>query len=105
MAVFYQQDTREWQEMYPGVLVANFHRYQEGGGAAIFKLAPGAVIPTHNHPTGEHGYIIQGSGLFDGKLLQEGDAFWVDVNETHKVSTERGLIFYATSLPRMALKA
>jgi len=100
MALYYQEVSREWKEMYSGVFVSNFHRYQSGGGAAVFKLEPNAIIPEHNHPTGEHGYIIKGSGWFDDKYLSEGDAFWVDYNETHKVTTEQGLVFYATSLPR-----
>jgi len=100
MANYYLQYIREWKETYAGVFVSNFHRYNGGGGAAIFKLNPGAEIPEHNHPTGEHGYIIQGSGFFDNQLLSEGDAFWVNINETHKVTTESGLIFYATSLPK-----
>ena len=102
MAHYYQQDLREWKEMHSGVLVSNLHRYIGGGGAAIFNLKPGAAIPNHDHPTGEHGYIIKGSGWFNDKLLSEGDAFWVDYNESHQVTTEQGLIFYATSLPRLS---
>lgn len=100
MATFYPVETRHWAEMYSGVLVSDFHRYETGGGAALFRMAKGSVIPEHDHPTGEHGYVVSGSGLFGGKVLRSGDAFWVGPGETHEVEALEELCFFATSLPR-----
>jgi len=100
MATYYEADSRAWKEIHPGVFVSDLHRYATGGGAALFRLEPGATLPEHNHPTGEHGYVIEGSGMFGTYSLSFGDAFWMEVDEKHEIRALTRLVFFATSLPR-----
>lgn len=103
MTAFFGADSLQSKELRPGVLAANLYRYAGGGGAAIFSLKAGASMPEHNHPTGEHGYIIAGQGRFGGELLSTGDAFWVGPNERHEVEAVTDLVFFACSLRRIDL--
>ena len=100
MPNYFSQSNRVWKEIYPGVRVSDLHRYPTGGGAALFAMEAGAAIPEHNHPTGEHGYVVEGEGLFGGQRLGEGDAFWMQINEVHDIHAVTDLVFFATSLPR-----
>ena len=101
MATYYPTISRAWKEIHPGVFLSELHRYSTGGGAALFKLEPGAILPDHTHPTGEHGYVIEGMGEFGAKSLSSGDAFWMDVNERHEIRAVTRLVFFATSLPKI----
>lgn len=100
MATCFESEKRSWREVYPGVFAFDLHRYPTGRGAALFRLSAGATIPEHDHPTGEHGYVISGSGLFGGRSLSAGDAFWMNPGESHDVRATSDLAFFATSLPR-----
>ena len=100
MSAYFRQPSRVWNEVYPGVFASDLHRYATGGGAALFRLDPGARMPEHNHLTGEHGYVIEGTGVFGDQTLSAGDAFWMDVNERHDVRALTTLVFFAASLPR-----
>jgi quercetin dioxygenase-like cupin family protein len=101
VAKYFEYSTRAWRVLHPGAFVSDLHRYAAGGGAALFRLEAGATLPEHDHPTGEHGYVIQGSGMFGDRLLKEGDAFWIEVGERHEVRAISELAFFATSLPRI----
>ena len=100
MATYYPLDSREWKPFLQGVLVSDLHRYARGGGAALFKLEPGALLPEHGHPTGEHGYVIEGTGVFGDQSLSAGDAFWMEEGDTHAIRATSHLVFFAMSLPR-----
>ena len=103
MASYFQNSSRTWKEIHPGVLVSDFHRYGTGGGASLFLLEPDAVLPEHGHPTGEHGYVVKGTGMFGAQSLSGGDAFWMNVDEKHEVRAVTRLMFVAISLPRTEL--
>ena len=100
VAEYFENDTRVWRETHPGVGFCPLRRYEGGGGAGLFRIEAGAVLPEHDHPTGEHGYVIHGSGYFGDRLLSQGDAFWVQPGERHAVRATTDLVFFATSLPR-----
>lgn len=100
MAKYFEVKDRPWKEIYSGVFVSDLYRYPTGGGAALFRLDAGANIPVHDHPTGEHGYLITGTGLFADRTLSAGDAFWMDCGESHDIHAITELVFFATSLPR-----
>ena len=101
MATYYPLASRGWKPIDVGVSVSDLHRYAKGGGAALFWLEPGAVLAEHGHPTGEHGYVIEGAGLFGAQRLSAGDAFWMEMGDTHEIRAITELVFFATSLPRL----
>lgn len=97
----YFEGAQNWDEMQPGVFVRDGHRYpNNGGGAAVFRMKAGSTMAKHDHPTGEHGYIVSGMGEFGGKRLEAGDMFWMNPGETHDVIAITDLVFFAVSLPR-----
>jgi quercetin dioxygenase-like cupin family protein len=103
MAEYFEVKNRTWKEIFSGVFISNLHRYQTGGGAALFRLSSGANMPVHDHPTGEHGYLIAGIGIFGDRTLSAGDAFWMDCGESHNIHAITELVFFATSLPKSQL--
>ena len=100
MAKYFDQTNREWVQIYPGIFVSDLHRYPTGGGAALFRMDAGARMSEHDHPTGEHGYVIEGEGDFGGRKLVAGDAFWMEVGEKYSINAITDLMFFATSLPK-----
>ncbi len=99
MATYFQAHSRAWRELHPGVFISELHRYAAGGGAALFKLEAGALLPFHNHSTGEHALVLEGTGMFGDQMLAVGDALWMERNEGHEVRAITALLFFATSLP------
>ena len=100
MAEYFDHTKRQWEEVYESVFVSDLHRYDGGGGAALFRMSAGASMPEHGHPTGEHGYVISGTGRFGERTLHAGDAFWMDAGDRHDVHAVTDLVFFAASLPR-----
>lgn len=100
MAKYFDGASRVWDEIEPRAFASDFHRYTSGGGAAIFRMEMGARMPEHEHPTGEHGYVVAGVGKFGERTLEAGDAFWMDPGDRHDVVAVTDLVFLAISLPR-----
>ena len=89
MVVYFPEAGRVRKEMHPGVLRCPLHRYGTGGGAALFRLEPGAEIPEHDHPSGEHGYVTTGTGVFGDRTLSAGDGLQQGRREPAVSATER----------------
>jgi quercetin dioxygenase-like cupin family protein len=55
---------------------------------SFVHLAPGAVMPDHNHPHEQLGYIVEGSMVLniagDERNLQPGDAYAIPGGVTHR---------------------
>ena len=55
---------------------------------SFVHLAPGAIMPDHNHPHEQLGYVIEGSMLLniagDERNLQPGDAYTIPGGVTHR---------------------
>lgn len=55
---------------------------------SFVRLAPGAVMPDHNHPHEQLGYILEGSLLLnlagDERTLQPGEAYAIPGGVTHR---------------------
>ncbi len=55
---------------------------------SFVRLAPGAVMPDHNHPHEQLGYVVEGSLVLniagDERNLQPGDAYAIPGGVTHR---------------------
>ena len=55
---------------------------------SFVRLAPGAIMPDHNHPHEQLGYIVEGSMVLnlagDERTLQPGDAYAIPGGVTHR---------------------
>ena len=73
---------------------------------SFVRLAPGAVMPDHNHPHEQLGYVVEGSLVLniagDERNLQSGDAYAIPGGVTHRaVGGPNGcLVLDAFSPPR-----
>lgn len=100
MAKVFRHDARLWQPLYPGVEAMDLHRHEHGGGAALFRMRAGAVIPLHDHVLGEHTYVIEGELEFGTTRLGTGDALWTEPGETHVVRALSDALFLGVAPPR-----
>ena len=73
---------------------------------SFVRLAPGAVMPDHNHPHEQLGYVVEGTMVLnlagDERTLQPGDAYAIPGGVTHRaVGGPNGcLVLDAFSPPR-----
>ncbi len=73
---------------------------------SFVHLAPGAILPDHNHPHEQLGYVVEGSMVLniagDERNLQPGDAYTIPGGVTHRaVGGPSGcLVLDAFSPPR-----
>jgi quercetin dioxygenase-like cupin family protein len=82
------------------VVAAALHRHEHGGGAALFRIDAGGVMPEHDHIVGEHVYVVAGSVQFADIVLEAGDAMWVEPGERHEVRALTDAVFLAVSPPK-----
>ena len=48
-------------------------------------MQPGATITSHDHPRGEHTYVIFGRARFGNHEVSAGDVVWTEAGEVHTV--------------------
>lgn len=57
--------------------------------AFYVELAPGSVVPKHNHPHEQLGICLQGTALFQGETasytVTQGMTYFIPTNELHSV--------------------
>ena len=63
--MLYQPDPSNYKELLPGVFMKTL-TYGDNSLLCEFQLKQGAVIPAHQHPQEQTGYLVQGSLRFFG---------------------------------------
>lgn len=61
----YKPDPSNYKELVPGVFMKTLS-YGDHSLLSEFQLKKGAVIPAHQHPQEQTGYLVQGSLRFFG---------------------------------------
>jgi quercetin dioxygenase-like cupin family protein len=56
----------------------------------VLRFDPGAKYPYHSHPAGEELFVLAGSCLIEGTLLEAGDYLYTAPGEKHSVQTDSG---------------
>lgn len=83
---FYQIDTIKEVTLLEGISA----RFVTGSRImfSFVRLAPGAVMPDHNHPHEQLGYVLEGTMVLnlagDERTLQPGDAYTIPGGVTHR---------------------
>ena len=83
---FYQIDSIKEVELLAGISA----RFVTGSRImfSFVRLAPGAVMPDHNHPHEQLGYVLEGTMVLnlagDERTLQPGDAYTIPGGVTHR---------------------
>lgn len=84
--IFYQVDSINEVMLLEGISA----RFVTGSRImfSFVRLAPGAIMPDHNHPHEQLGYIVEGSMVLnlagDERTLQPGDAYAIPGGVTHR---------------------
>jgi anti-sigma factor ChrR (cupin superfamily) len=64
---------------------------ETGKSTVLFKLAPGAVIPYHEHPEMEQTYVLEGSLEDDSGVCTAGNFVWRPAGSRHEARAPNGV--------------
>lgn len=92
----------DWQPLvekgihYKGVFVKSLFYNEEKGRSTtiLLKFEPGAAYPYHNHPAGEEFFVLEGSCILEGTILNTGDYLYTPPNFKHSVKSETGCVLF-----------
>jgi quercetin dioxygenase-like cupin family protein len=56
----------------------------------LLRFEPGAKYPYHNHPAGEELFVLSGSCIIEGAMLEAGDYLYTPPGSKHSVRTDTG---------------
>lgn len=76
--MLYKPDSVNYKELLPGILMKTL-TYGENSLLCEFQLKQGAIIPAHQHPQEQTGYLVQGSLRFfgdEGEIIVETGCSW-----------------------------
>lgn len=97
MASHYPREERRWQPAkWAGVEACGTgdHPYS---GASLFRMAAGARIDWHEHPRGEHTYVIAGEAMFGTQRVGAGDVLYTLPGEGHAVEALTDVVFFGVA--------
>jgi quercetin dioxygenase-like cupin family protein len=87
---FADSDALDWVERGPGVAVKMLGG-ADGRVIAMFRFAPGYVGAVHEHTDAEFTYVLDGSVVSNGVLMEAGHSYAVGAGTTHsEFRTETG---------------
>ena len=91
---FVRSQDVSWQELAPGLsMKVLFHDAAGARTTMLLRLAPGGTLIGHRHPQVEEFYVLEGSCLCAGELLQVGDYHRAEAGTVHSVtSSEQGCL-------------
>jgi quercetin dioxygenase-like cupin family protein len=75
-----------------GISVKPLRTESATGRAQSFMLRfdPGAKYPYHSHPAGEELFVVSGSCVIEGEMLEAGDYLYTPPGSKHSVCTDTG---------------
>ena len=88
-----------WEKTkFPGIQIKVLYTDGDGVTTALFKLAPGAVVPLHEHTALEQTYMLEGS-LEDAEgACVPGDFVWRPGGNIHVAHAPNGATFLSVFL-------
>ena len=91
---FVRSQRLAWQELAPGLsMKVLFHDAAGARTTMLLRLAPGGTLIGHRHPQLEEFYVLEGSCLCAGEVLQVGDYHRAEAGTVHPVtSSEQGCL-------------
>lgn len=90
--MFYKKNNDNYKKAFDGV---NYKTLAYGGKTSLgeFRLEKESIIPNHNHPQEQTGYMISGEMTFtiDGEVhkVQAGDSWSIPGNVYHSVKVHK----------------
>ena len=95
MGVFVDVQNMEWTpSRVPGSVQKTLYSDPETGRSTVlFKMAPGGVIPIHEHPELEQTYVLEGSLEDDQGACTAGNFVWRPAGSRHTARCPNGATF------------
>jgi anti-sigma factor ChrR (cupin superfamily) len=83
----------QWQtSKFPGIEHKVLYSDQNGMSALLFRLAPGAIVPLHEHTGVEMTYVLEGSLEDDEGVCTAGNFVWRPAGNTHIARSPNGAL-------------
>jgi anti-sigma factor ChrR (cupin superfamily) len=77
---------------FPGIQIKVLYADDEGRTTALFKLAPGAVVPLHEHTALEQTYVLEGSLEDHEGVCGPGQFCWRPAGNQHEAVAPNGAL-------------
>jgi len=82
-----------WEETkFPGIQIKVLYSDDEGRTTALFKLAPGAVVPLHEHTALEQTYVLEGTLEDHEGICGAGQFCWRPAGNQHEATAPNGAV-------------
>jgi anti-sigma factor ChrR (cupin superfamily) len=87
-------DAMPWQATdFPGIEMKMLYQDEEGRSTILFRMAPGAVVPLHEHTALEQTFVLEGS-LEDAEGKATAGTFvWRPGSNVHVARAPNGAVF------------
>jgi anti-sigma factor ChrR (cupin superfamily) len=77
---------------FPGIQIKVLYTDDTGVTTALFKLAPGAVVPLHEHTALEQTYVLEGSLKDHEGVCGPGQFVWRPAGNQHEAVAPNGAV-------------
>src|SRR5438552_6451522 len=77
---------------FPGIQIKVLYSDDDGRTTALFKLAPGAVVPLHEHTALEQTYVLEGSLEDHEGVCGPGQFCWRPAGNQHEAAALNGAL-------------
>jgi len=89
-STFVAASSMPWQRTeFDGIEMKILYQDDEGRSTILFKMAPGAVVPLHEHTALEQTFMLEGSLEDSEGSVGVGDFVWRPARSCHCTSTRR----------------
>ena len=93
-STFIDTNSMEWKTTdFPGIETKLLYKDESGRSAFLFRMAPGAIVPFHEHTDVEMTFIIEGSLDDDEGSAGPGGFVWRPGGNRHIARAPNGAIF------------
>ncbi|WJR80936.1 cupin domain-containing protein [Bradyrhizobium sp. NP1] len=83
-----------WQSTdFEGIEMKILYKDNEGRSTILFKLAPGAVVPLHEHTDLEQTFMLEGALEDDEGVVAAGNFVWRPGGNMHIARAPNGALF------------
>jgi anti-sigma factor ChrR (cupin superfamily) len=93
-STFVDAASMPWEKTdFPGIEMKLLYKDDLGRSTILFKLAPGAVVPLHEHTDLEQTFMLEGTLEDDEGVCGPGNFVWRPGGNMHIARSPKGAIF------------
>ena len=94
MSTFVESATMPWQPtQFDGIEMKILYKDDQGRSTILFKMAPGAVVPLHEHTDLEQTFMLEGSLADHEGECTAGNFVWRPGGNIHVAHAPHGALF------------